>query len=133
MLDDLAVLVEAEDVDTGELLVARPRLVAVEGHEVAVGQRSLELHPLAGILERHPLEVRDERLLSVLDVRVVLDVVVADVALDRLCRAGPVEHEVVERLGVLRVLLQAIVHYWSGGVAAFAGIRAGSALSPSRK
>ncbi len=57
----------------------------------------LELDALAGVLARHPLEVLDEGVLPVADVRVVLDVPVPDVALDRFSRTALVEHQVVER------------------------------------
>jgi hypothetical protein len=74
VLDDLAVAVEAEDVDARVILVAGPVLVAVEDRKVALGYSALELDPLCGVLGGHALEVVDEGLLAVRDVRVVLDV-----------------------------------------------------------
>ena len=88
MLDDLAVVVEPEDVDAGVLVVAGPGLVAVQDDEVALGDHPLELDSLARVLRRHPLEVVDERLLAVADLRVVLDVLGTGVALDGLARVG---------------------------------------------
>ena len=58
---------------------------------------------LPGYSARHPLEVLDERLLAVADVRVVLDVLRTGVPLDRLARPAVVEHQVVEGLGGLLV------------------------------
>ena len=110
MLDDLAVGVDAEDVDAGVVVVAGPALVAMEDDEVAFGDRTLELDALARILARHLLEVVDERLLAVGDVRVVLDVLGARVALDRLARTAVVEHQLVERPGVALVALEPVVH-----------------------
>jgi len=63
-------LVQPEDVDAGVVGVAGPALVTVPDDVVALGDSSLELDVLAGILGGHPLEVLDERLLAVADVRV---------------------------------------------------------------
>ena len=52
MLDDLAVLVEAEDVDARVLLVARPGLTAVQDDIVALRECSFELDALARVLTR---------------------------------------------------------------------------------
>ncbi len=81
----------------GVVLVAGPLLVAMQDDEVAFRDRALEVNALAGILPRHPLEVRDEGGLAVGDVRVVLDIVVARIAADGLRRLALVEHQVVER------------------------------------
>src|SRR3712207_7011914 len=56
---------------------------------ISLGDHALELHALVGVVAGHPLEVLDEGLLAVAHVRVVLGVVVARVALDRLARAAP--------------------------------------------
>jgi hypothetical protein len=48
VLDDLAVAVEAEDVDSRVVLATGPALVAVQDDEVALGDRALELDALAG-------------------------------------------------------------------------------------
>jgi len=80
VLDDPAVVVEAEDVDPGVVLVAGSVLEAVQHDEVSLGDGALELDALSRVLGRHALEVVDERLLPVADVRVVLGVMTADVA-----------------------------------------------------
>lgn len=96
MLDDPVRVVEAEDVDAGVVIVARPMLVAVQHDQVTLDDRALDLDALAGVLRGHPIEVVDERLLAVGDVRVVLRVGVAGEPLDRLPRQASVEHQVVE-------------------------------------
>ncbi len=87
MFDDLAARIEAEDVDARVLLFG-PELVAVQDDVVAFGKGALEFDALAGILGGHALEVVDERLFAVGDVRVVLDVGVTDELLDGLGRAA---------------------------------------------
>src|SRR5512145_596913 len=106
MLDDLPVFVEAEDVDPCIVLAAWPSLMAVQDDVLALSDGADELHVLAGILSRHALEVVDERLLAIADVRVVLDVRVARVHLEGLRGLALVEHEVVERLDVPLVGVQ---------------------------
>src|SRR5215218_3195876 len=81
----------------------------MQDDEVALGDRALELDALPRVLRSHPVEVVDERLLAVADVRIVLDIPVAGVALDRLCRPAFVEHEVVERDYRRLVPLEALV------------------------
>ena len=66
-------------------------------HQIAFGDHPMELDELAGVLGGHPLEVLDEGLSPVADVRVVLPVLGADVPLDGLGRSALVEHQVVER------------------------------------
>jgi hypothetical protein len=43
------------------ILVGGPDLAAVQHDQVALGDRALEVDPLAGICLRHLLEARDER------------------------------------------------------------------------
>ena len=69
LLDDLAEVVKSEDVDPGIVLVAGPVLEAVEDNEVVLGDSPLELDPLAGVLHGHPLEVVDERLRAIGNMR----------------------------------------------------------------
>jgi hypothetical protein len=45
--------------------IRRGRLVAVEHDVVVLGQGTIDLDTLAGILRRHALEVIDERLLAI--------------------------------------------------------------------
>ena len=103
MLDDSAVLVKAEDVDTGVLVVTRPELVAMQDHVVALADHPLELDPLAGVLVSHPEEVVDERLLAVRHLGVVLDVGGRGVPLDGFGGTILVEHEIMklDRVGLV--------------------------------
>src|SRR5262245_57377252 len=116
MLDDLALVVEPEDVDSGPFGVGvpGPELPAMQHHVIALRYGALELDLLAGILARHALEVGDERFLAVGDLRVVLDVPRAGEALHRLARPGLVEHQVIERHRVALVSLEP-VHYRAPG------------------
>src|SRR5438128_11174332 len=109
VLDDLAVVVEPEDVDCAVVVIPGPVLEAMKYDDVAFADGSLELNALAGVFGRHAVEVVDERLPSVADTRVVLCVAGADVPLDRLSRTALVEHEVVEGLRV-RLVLRRVVH-----------------------
>jgi len=54
--------------------------MAMQNHVVAFSYDSLDMDSLPGILARHALEVRDERLLSIANVRTALDVAVAGVS-----------------------------------------------------
>ena len=74
MLDDLPLVVETEDVHAGVPAVAGPALVAVQDDVAGLGDHQFELHRLAWIIPRHLLEMVDEGLFAVADVRVVLDV-----------------------------------------------------------
>src|SRR5438270_7145707 len=65
MLHDLTLSIQPEDVDPRPFAVARPLLATVEDDVVAFGDHPHEMHPLAGVLHRHSLEVRDESLLAV--------------------------------------------------------------------
>src|SRR6185503_1652258 len=61
VLDDLSLLVESEDVDPRPVAIARPVLVAVQHHVVALTDHAFELNPLARVLECHPFEILHER------------------------------------------------------------------------
>jgi hypothetical protein len=89
-------------------MITRPDLVAVQ-YDVVLGQRALELHALPRILRRDPLEVVDEGLLPITNVRVVLPVSLPGLLRDRRGRSRLVEHEVVEALRVLLVPLEAVL------------------------
>jgi mRNA-degrading endonuclease toxin of MazEF toxin-antitoxin module len=86
VLDDLALRVNAEDIDACVLMIARPDLVTVQDHIVALAECALELDALARVLGCHAFEVIDEGLLAITDMRVVLDVGRAGVPGDGLSR-----------------------------------------------
>jgi hypothetical protein len=110
MLDDLAVLVEPEDINTSVRGVTRPSLMTMEHDEVILCNRPLKLGPLAGIFSSHAIEVVDERLLPISHMRVVLHVDVTGIPFNGLSRAIPVEHQVVEGHGIVLVLFESIGH-----------------------
>lgn len=103
MLYDLAVFVEAKNVDAGVVMVAGPVLEAVEYHIVSFGKSPLHLHALAWVFALHLLEVINKTLLAVGYVRVVLDVLGPNVAAYSFSRLAVVEHRLVESNSVLLV------------------------------
>jgi hypothetical protein len=105
MLDDLSVVVQAEDVHARPVGVACPLLITVQNHIVCFSDNTLELDMLAGVFTRHALEVFDEGLLPVSNRRVVLDVHIANMALDRLGWLALIEHQIAKLGYCLLVLL----------------------------
>ena len=55
VLDDLALVIQPEDIDPGPVAVVRPVLVSVADDQMAVRQDLPELDPLPGIFARHAL------------------------------------------------------------------------------
>jgi hypothetical protein len=98
VFDNFSILVQPKNVDARPIAVARPLLIAVENDVVALGDYSFEMHPLAGILPRHPLKVGDERLFAVGDTGIVLDVDIARIFFDGFRWPALIEHQIVERL-----------------------------------
>ena len=107
---DPATVVEAEDVDPSPVSVAGPLLVTMQHNEAVLSDHAPEMHALARILLGHPLEVRDERLLAIGHLWIVLGVDIADVLLDGLSGPTLVERQVVERRDGRLVALEAIIH-----------------------
>jgi hypothetical protein len=66
---------------------------------------------LPRILCTHPLEIRNERFFAIRNMRVVLDVLVTRVLLDRHTRLTLIEHQIIERLRVAFVPLQIVAHF----------------------
>ena len=110
MLDDPAIVVEAEDVDSGPVPIPGPLLVAMQDDEIVLGDRPFEVHPFARIIPRHTLEVLDERFLAIGHFRVVLYVDVSGLLLDGLRWLTPVEHQVVEGHDGFLVILESVAH-----------------------
>ena len=110
MFDDLAVVIQSENVDAGPITVARPLLVAVEDNVVALGDHAFEVYALARVVLRHPSEVGNKRLLAVRCGGVVLNVNIANIPCNCLPGLSLVEHQVVKRHHVLLVLLLSISH-----------------------
>ena len=108
MPDDLAVVVQAEDVHSSPIGAAWPPLITVQDRMISFGNHALKLDVLAGVLTRHAFKVFNEGLFSVSDHRVVLDVLVTDVALDCLGRLALIEHQIVKRPHCVLVLLSSL-------------------------
>ena len=106
VFDDFALSIEAEDVHSGPDVITGPILAAMKDHVVAFGDYVFEFHELAGVIACGFLEISDEAFLAVGDAGIVLDVLLACVPLDRIARAAPVEHQVVESHDVLLIALQ---------------------------
>ena len=108
MLDDLANLVEAKDVDAGPVLVCigRPNLMAVENYEIAFRDRALEGDFLSGVLSRHSFEILNEGIFALSDVRIVLRVACTDIEFNCVSRFALVEHQVVKRHRIATVLFR---------------------------
>jgi hypothetical protein len=56
VFDDLAVIIEAEDIHSGPHMIAGPILAAMKDHVVAFGDHAFEFHTLAGIIASGFLE-----------------------------------------------------------------------------
>nr|WP_230967181.1 hypothetical protein [Nostoc sp. NZL] len=85
MLDYLAFIIQAENVDACPVVVVRPLLAAMQDYIIAFSEDALKLDALARIFFRYPLEIFDESLLPAGHRWVVLDVHVADIFLDGFC------------------------------------------------
>lgn len=96
MFDDLPGRCEPEDVDAGVVMVARPMLQAMQDDKVALGDHTMDCHVLARPFTGHALEICDEPVDAVRHMRIVLDIDVADITLDRLAGATLVEHQFIE-------------------------------------
>ena len=104
MFNDLAVLVEPENVDPCIILNTGPHLKTMQDHIVSLSDHPFEVNAFAGVLGSHALEVGDESLLPIAYVRIVLDVDIAHVLLDGLAGSALVKHQGIEALGVLLIL-----------------------------
>jgi hypothetical protein len=109
VLHDLALIIEAEDVDSGPQMITGPILATMKDHVIAFGDHPFEFHSLAGVIASGFLEICDEPFFAISDTRIVLDVLLSRIPLDRLPRATLIEHKVVESHHVLLVALQ-VVH-----------------------
>ena len=78
--------------------------------EIALGDHPPELDVLAGIFAGGLFEIVDEALLPAGDAGIVLDVIGADIALDRLARTPLIEHQVIEFRDRPLVALEPLVH-----------------------
>ena len=103
VLIDFAIFIESKNVDTRIFVIACSHLMTVKNDMMSFGDRPLERHAFAGVLGRHALEVLNKWLFAIGDFRVVLNVLGADVLVDRFPRFALVEHLLIERLRILLV------------------------------
>ncbi len=64
MFDNLASLIQPEDINASVFQALRPDLVAVKDNMIALGQSAFNLHALARILRRHLSKISDEPFLA---------------------------------------------------------------------
>jgi hypothetical protein len=96
MLDDLAIIIEPENVDGGEILHTGPFLQAVQDYVVAFGKGAFYGDTLAGVLPRHALKEVDKAQFAGLDVGIVLNEFVADILFDGVAYLVLIENQIVE-------------------------------------
>lgn len=88
VLDDLAVVIEAKDINCNVLLISRPDLVSVKNHEIAFRNRAQELNLLVLIFSSHLLEVFNKTLLAVVHQRIMLYIAGPNVSINHLDRSA---------------------------------------------
>ena len=96
MFDHFSVIIESENINSRIIVVTWPMLMAVQYDKVALGNSSDNFHMFARILPCHTFEILNEGLNSIADIRVVLNVRVANKALYCLTRPALVKHECIE-------------------------------------
>ena len=82
----MGVWVAALECRSHPVSVTGPLLVTMQHDKAVLRDHAPEMHALARILLGHPLEVRDERLLTIGHLWIVLGVDITDVLLDGLGR-----------------------------------------------
>ena len=95
VLHDHSRIIDTEYFDPSVIEAARPDLVTIKDHHVAVGETSLDFDSLSGVLARHSFEIVNEPSLASRDMRIVLDVVVAGKTFDRLAWSAIVKDQTV--------------------------------------
>ena len=74
MFDNLALVVEPENVNSGPITIIRPMLIATENDVIALRDDTFELHTLAWILAGHRFKLLNEGLLAVANRGIVLNI-----------------------------------------------------------
>lgn len=111
VFDNLAVVIQPEDVNPGPIAVAGPFLMTVQNDVIPLGDDAPEVGALAGIFPRHLREVLDEGLLPVGHRRVVLNIDIPNMLLDGLGRLALIEHQVIEGCHGLFVPIKLVCHW----------------------
>ena len=112
MLDDFTVVIQAKDIYPCpvSVFVSGPLLVTMQNHKVSFRECALETDSFARVLLCHLLEVRNEGVFAVRNMRIVLLVHGARVFFNRLSRLALVEHEVVKLFRRTLVSFESIIH-----------------------
>jgi hypothetical protein len=110
MLDDLALLIQAEDVDSDPIIVAGPFLAGVQHHVVAFGDGALEEHLLAGVILAQAGEVIDKALLAIPYGGIMLNIGSPGVQGNGFGWLVLVEHQVVKGFGCFFILFELAGH-----------------------
>jgi hypothetical protein len=105
MLYDFPVPIQAENVYSSPVGIARPFLSSMKNHVIAFREYPHEMNPLAGVLLRHTLEVANKPLLAVFHHWIVLNVGIANIPVDGFGGTALVEHQVVKGLNRFLILL----------------------------
>jgi hypothetical protein len=96
MLHDLTGTVAPKDIDGSIVVASWPCLTAVYDNQVTLGNRAFYLHVFARILVSHSFEVGNKSSSAAFDTWIVLNVIVAHIAVHGLTRLTIVEHQIVE-------------------------------------
>ncbi len=75
MFHDLTVIIKPENIHAGIVVIAGPVLMAMQDHEIALGDCAFERYAFSRILAGHALEVVDKRLFTIGDMGIVLGIV----------------------------------------------------------
>lgn len=106
MLYDFPALIESENIYRGVVIATWPVLTAMDDDEVTFGHNSFYLDVPAGKLSSHLFKISNEPCLSGFDVRVVLNVIIANIEGHSLARQAIVEHHLVEGNDIRLVLFE---------------------------
>lgn len=104
VLHDLAGSIKPENIDTRPVAISGPMLVTMQDDVMALREHPSKLNTLGRILQRHPIEIRNERVLAISDDRVVLRVRLPDIPLHRFGWPSLIKHQVV-KLGHIALVL----------------------------
>ena len=112
VFNDFSGFIEAKDVNAGPVLIriGGPNLMTVKYHQVAFCHGTLEGNRFSRVLSRHSLEVFDELILAVSDMRIVLGVAGTNVFLNGLPRLAFIEHHFVERYCIAAIVFWGRAH-----------------------
>lgn len=108
MFDDPTFLIDANDIDAGVVVIARPVLMAMEDHMMPLGDNPLEGHALLWAVGGHAGEVVDKSIFAVGNMWIVLGVDSPDISIGGLARLALIEHQSIEGHSLRLVRFEAI-------------------------